>query len=100
MAHHKVQLEYINGVVHPNPEPLVVDSGDTVSFVLTSPPNGQFKIKFDKPVLFSASEFKHGDGPVTIYEMPGPTTYACELLIDGVAFETTGSQGGSMKPPK
>jgi hypothetical protein len=100
MNHHKVQLEYAGGVVHPTPEPLLAEPGDVVSFILVNPPDAELTIRFDEPANFSAAEFKRGDEPVMIKPLTGPTTYTCAVTMNGVTLELNGPQGGSIKPPR
>lgn len=99
-VHHEVTLEWQNGTVTPTPQPVRADAGDTISFVLWNQPDGQLKVRFDEPNLFSAPEFNHGDPPVQIVKLERETTYACAMNIGGKKFEVAGPQGGSIKPPR
>ena len=93
-----VRLTYVNGVVQPDPNPVLVEVGDTLTFELVSPPDGEVTITMANPELFSAGTFKKGQLPVRVNTAKS-TTYACELRVNGsVVPQKAGTPGGSIDP--
>ena len=100
MADHTVQLNYANNSFTPTPNPIKVRPGQTISFQLgAGPANGKLRITFRDPQFFSAAQFQHGDGDIRVTAKPAPTTYHCELLVDGlVVAQSREHAGGDIVP--
>ena len=100
MADHTVQLNYTSDGFKPTPNPLKVKPGQTITFRLrTGPANGKILITFNDPQFFSAAQFHEGDGDIHVTANPTPTTYECELLVDGQVVAQSGwHAGGGIVP--
>src|SRR5947208_2579480 len=103
--HHPVILNYAAnavanagdvGDVHPDPDPVKVRDGHTISFKMgTGPPEGKVRVSFTDPQFFSVAHFNEGDANVRVTALPTPTTYLCELLVNGeVVASSKGRTGG------
>lgn len=100
MANHTVQLNYASLGFTPNPNPIQVQVGDTISFRLgNGPANGKIRITFKHPEFFSAAQFLDGDSDIHVTKNLTPTTYHCELLLDGqVVAQSKKGAGGDIVP--
>lgn len=100
MADHNVMLRYgPNGLEHP--EPIRIRLQQTISFKLSASPikGGSVRITMEHPALFSRGQFLEGENDLEVVGIPFPTTYKCELLMNGKVISTTdGSKGGEMVP--
>ena len=109
MAHHEITLNYVPG---PNPSdeaqflpdqnPIAPRQGDTIGFTLgAGPANGRIRVTFSAADRFSAPRFNHGDAPVRVeHAITTPTTYHCELLVNGVVKASSKENaGGDIVPP-
>ncbi len=95
---HSVKLTYTNGTLKPDPDPVLVRVGDTLTFELVSPADGEIDITMDDPHLFSAAGFKKGNAPIRVNRAVH-TTYSCELKVGGVVVaQVSGAGGGSIDP--
>ena len=95
---HIVKLTYASDGFKPDPDPVLVRVGDTLTFELVSPANGEMTITMDEPHLFSAPGFRVGNPPVRV-NTAVRTTYSCELKVNGVVVATaSGKNGGSIDP--
>jgi hypothetical protein len=116
MADHNVKLNYVaTGNPPPNDanfipdhNPILVRPGQTINFQLgIGPPNGKIRLTFAHPQCFSTTNaafhstglFHDGDGDVRVTNLPHPTTYHCELLVDGVVqAQSAEKAGGDVLP--
>jgi len=100
MADHTVQLNYTSDGFTPTPNPIKVTPGQTITFRLrTGPASGKIRITFLDPQFFSAAQFHDGDGDIHVIAKPTPTTYHCELLVDGqVVAQSSPHAGGDIVP--
>jgi hypothetical protein len=101
MADHIVQVNYTDsGTFTPTPNPVRVQAGQTITFKLVDgPPNGKLRITFHDPRFFSAAQFHDGGGNIHVTAEPTPTTYHCELLVDGkVVAQSHEHTGGDIVP--
>src|SRR5579862_7670216 len=95
---HLVKLTYANDGLKPDPDPVLVRVGDTLTFELVSPASGEVTITMDDPRLFSAPGFQKGDPPIRV-NTAVRTTYSCALKVNGVVVaSTSGKAGGSIDP--
>lgn len=102
MANHDVVLNYDverNNVV-PHPNPVKINKNDTISFRLgQGPQNGKIRVKFAAPAIFSAGHFDHNDPAVHVTGDPVPSTYHCELFLNGARVaESAEGAGGQIEP--
>lgn len=102
MSHRPVTLNYTADGFKPDPDPVLVREGDTISFALgVAPPNSKFKIKMD-PDLFSVGEVHDKHTRVEVLRAAS-TTYHCQLLDqhDRVLDESTEKRpGGGIEPDR
>ena len=108
MAHQEITLNYIPGLkptdegdVKPERNPIVAGKGDTIVFKKgTGPADGKVRVTFKEPSRFSTGTFNDGDQPVTVQNMTSPTTYHCELLVNGKPVASSKENaGGDIVPP-
>jgi len=95
MATHTVTLTYGPNGFQPDPDPLLVKSGDTISFQLgVAPPSCTFKITMNDPRYFSAAEASNSSPSLTVVAA-AVTTYGCQLLdAGGNLLSGSGQPGG------
>ena len=107
MTPHEITLNYVPGPnpndepeFLPDPNPIAPKRGDTIRFKLgIGPSGGKIRVTFAAPGRFSAGTFHHDDPPVRVEQsITSPTTYHCELLVDGVV-KASSKEGGDIVPP-
>ena len=105
MPHHTVILNYSTNGFKPNPDPLRVRQGDTISFQLgVAPPNSKLKIKMRDPDFFSAGVVDNSQTRIEVLRAAS-TKYHCQLLdgqgkqlADSQENTPGGSAGGGIEP--
>jgi hypothetical protein len=100
MPDHTVRLNYANNNFTPSPNPIVVRPGHTIHFELgTGPADGTVRVTFHNPEFFSSPRFLSGDNAIRVTGNPHPTTYHCELLVNGqVVAQSNENAGGDVVP--
>jgi len=99
-VHHVVTLNY-GSPFSANPQRIQVKPGDTISFRLgTGPANGRVKVTFkaSDQARFSTRVFNGGDPDVRVNANVVPTTYHCELLVNGTVVAESQEVGGEIEP--
>lgn len=98
-----VNLTYEGGWFAPDPDPVKVRKGDTLSFTCTTDLTGpKMEITLDKE-FFSPATFKNGDPPVRVIKT-GYSEYQCQFSGTSpsgshiIWKSVTGSEGGSCDP--
>jgi hypothetical protein len=100
MANHIVTLNWGPAGLQPDTDPVVVQTGDTISFQLgIAPANSKFRITMDYPELFSPAEATDSDTAIAVVQA-AVTTYTCELSggVDVPDFVSATNQGGHVRP--
>ena len=99
MAHHTLTLNYDPAGFRPDPDPVLVKAGDTISFQLSNaPPGSNFKITMNQPGGFQPAEVTDSNTTITVVEA-AITTYTCELSgAAGPIFSSSKGQGGHVRP--
>ena len=100
MIGHKVTLNYTADGFIPDPATIRVRKGHTISFHLgTGPAKGKVRITFEDPQFFSKEQFHTGDREIHVtQDLAGPTSYRCELLVNGVVQPNPSKAGGAIEP--
>jgi hypothetical protein len=101
MAHHDIVITYspeVKTVVFNVPPP-AYRLGDTLSF---SSSQGNVRVAFLQPEIFSVTEFRTGDDPVSIIGL-GSYQYCCGVTVKGAqvgyAPDRSFGQQGQTDPP-
>jgi hypothetical protein len=100
MANHTITLNWGSAGFQPDVDPVLVQTGDTISFQLgDAPPNSTFKITMEDSHSFSPAEVSDSNTPITVVTAE-ETTYQCQVLdASGSPLFTSGAgQGGHVKP--
>ena len=100
MSDHTVTLNYANNGFTASPSKIAVKPGHTIHFKLgTGPANGKVRVTFKDPQFFSAARFNSGDPDIRVTGNPTPTTYHCELLVNGeTVAQSSENAGGDVVP--
>ncbi len=99
-VHHVVTLHY-GSPFSADPPKIQVKPGDTISFRLgQGPANGKIRVNFKTSdhARFSARVFNGGDPNVRVTASVVPTTYHCELLVNGAVVAESQEIGGEIEP--
>jgi hypothetical protein len=103
MAHYDVILDYgVQGGATPNPDPVLVEKGDTIAFQLGSAPQASAKVSITikEPCCFSKAEYTQGDPPIEVRaDLSGLVAYDCFLIVNGEK-QNRAPTGGGIKPAK
>jgi len=101
MAHHTLTLNYGPAAFRPDPDELLVETADTISFQLgTAPPDSTFKITWNDPAFFSAGDVNDSDTMITVVQA-GATSYRCQLFdAQGNRLSREDQAGGHVRPGK
>ena len=102
MADRNVTLNYGEQGVVPDQDPIRVRKGHSISFKLGkgAPPKAKVRITFQDASSFSKPHFDEGDPDIKVVEsLAKPTTYECDLVVDGkVQPRPKGTRGGGVLP--
>ena len=100
MSDHTVTLNYSDSGFTASPSKIAVKPGHTIHFKLgVGPADGQIRVTFKDPQFFSAGRFNTGDADIRVTGKPTPTTYHCELLLNGQAIaQSAENAGGDIVP--
>jgi hypothetical protein len=99
-----VTLNYTPQGLKVDPPVATVAKGQSVSFQLGERPlggNAVIRITFREPEFFSAGQFQTGDADIVLVgDLPSRSAYGCELLVDGVVWQSSGASDGAHFDPE